>query len=93
MRIERDKLARVIQQVSKAVNARNTIPILGTVRMVTENGILTVTGSSLDVEISARVQCDGDITACVDAKLLSGIVAKLPAGEVDIESDGTTATV
>lgn len=92
--IERNVLARLLQQVTKVVNSRNTIPILDTVRLSASGGNLTVTATDLDIEISCTTECDGEIGACVNARLLSGIVNKIPAdAKVTIAEDGDDITV
>jgi DNA polymerase-3 subunit beta len=94
MRLDRNQLARLLSQLSKAVESRNTIPVLACVRLVKENGALTATATDLEVEITGSMPADGpDAAFCVDAKLLAGIVAKLGSGEVDIEYDGNRATI
>lgn len=92
--VERNHLAALLTQVTKAVNSRNTVPVLACVRLVNEGTRLTATATNLDIEITGSIESSGDAGAtCVDAKLLAGIVAKLPGGTVAIEADGNTATV
>lgn len=97
MRIERSKLARLLQQPARLVNSKSTIPILDTVRLVAADGKLTATATDLDIEITASAPCDveqdGEISVCVDAKLLAGIAGKLSDGDVTITVDGATAIV
>lgn len=78
--IERAALARLLAGTTKVVEARNTIPVLGCVRLVVAAGVLTVTATDLDIEVTANAPVEGENGAlCVDARLLDSIVKKLPA--------------
>lgn len=93
MRVSRSALARLLTQVTKAVETRNTIPILATVRLVAENSRLTVTGTNLNVEMAGSIEADGDLAVCIDAKLLAAAVNKAGGDDLAFEADGTTATL
>jgi len=93
MLINRTKLGQLLQQASKVVNTRNTIPVLATVKLVADGNSLTVTATDLDIEITAKMDCSGSLSACIDARLLSGIIGKLSANDVEIEVDGNTAVI
>lgn len=94
MRIARNELARLLAATVKVVEARNTIPILSTVRLVAADGTLTATATDLDVAVTASTAADGEFSACIDARMIGDIVRKLPAdAEVDIDVDGNTATL
>lgn len=92
MLISKHDLARLLSSVTKAVESRNTIPILATVRLVADGASLQATATNLDIEITGSVPADGTLAACVDAKLLAGIVSKA-GSDVTLEHDGTTLTV
>jgi len=94
--IARADLARILSGTIKAVEARNTIPILSTVKLTAEAGKLTANATDLDIEIkssiAADVETDGD--TCVNAALLNGIVGKLPAsGEVLLETKDNSLAI
>lgn len=94
MLIARNDLARILAATTRVVEARNTIPILSTVRLVAEDGTLTATATDLDIAVTASAPATGDMAACIDARLLSDIVKKLPAdAEIDIAVDGSSATL
>ncbi|MBX5010861.1 DNA polymerase III subunit beta [Rhizobium lentis] len=88
--IVRSELARVLTNVGRVVESKNTIPILGNVKLSAVPGQLRITGTDLDIVAAdvapADVAEEGDI--CVDAKLLTDI-AKKAGGDISIslESD------
>jgi DNA polymerase-3 subunit beta len=99
MRVERHAFARLLADTAKVVEARNTIPILTTVRLVAADNRLAVTATDLDIEVSGSIDAEtglggaGDIAVCIDAKLLTGIVNKVAGGEVSIDADADGGVV
>lgn len=96
MRIEvaRNQLARLLAQVSKVVESRNTIPVLSCVLIEFKDSVLTATGSDLDIEVTGSIEAEGDSwSGCLNARTLEGIVGKLSGNYVTIEPDGTNVTV
>lgn len=98
MRIEvaRNQLARLLTQTTRAVESRNTIPILACVRIVVADGKLTATATDLDVEVRgsiATTSLGGEGAFCVDAKLFAGIVGKLSSDAVGIDVEAGKITV
>ncbi|MFU0504147.1 DNA polymerase III subunit beta [Pseudaminobacter sp. NGMCC 1.201702] len=87
--LPRHDLAHLLSHVTKAVPSRNTIPVLGTVRLIARDGKLTVTGTNMDLEISGSIEADTPepLEACVDAKLLSAAAGKAPGETITIEAD------
>lgn len=77
--------ARALSSVSKAIEARNTIPILNCVLLTAADGTLRVRGTDLDIEVTDTAPADisepGSLA--VEAKLLSSIVAKA-AGDINL---------
>ena len=87
--IGRSDLARVLTNVSRVVEARNTIPILSNVMLVAtsdgNSGTLTVTGTDLDIVATETVAADVEQpgSLCVNAKMLADI-AKKTGGDVTL---------
>jgi DNA polymerase-3 subunit beta len=86
--IPKSDLARVLTNVGRVVESRNTIPILGNVLLTATTDRLQVTGTDLDIvatdAAAATVEQPGAV--CVDAKLLSDI-AKKAGGDVSLSED------
>lgn len=87
--ISKTDLARVMTNVGRVVEARNTMPILGSVLLTATADRLTVAGTDLD--ILATASAEATVTApgsvCVDARLLADI-AKKAADSVSMSLDG-----
>lgn len=93
MRLERQPLLRLLASVTKAVPGRNTIPILATVRLIGKDGKLTVTGTDLDIEIAGSIPADGELAACVDAKLFAAAIGKIAGTEVELAVEDNVLVV
>ncbi len=95
--IERGALLPALAAVNRAVEKRNTIPILGNVLLKVESGHLCVTGTNLDIEVKAVAKQDGlpDFGAfTVQSALLHDVVKKFAEGSVvEIEGDETHVNV
>jgi len=91
----RTPFAKLLASINKVVETRNTIPILGHVRLVAEDGRLMVTGTDLDIEMSGSIETTVEAPGaiCVDAKLLAGIVGKLAGSDVSMELADNNLTV
>jgi len=95
--IERAALLRALNHVQSVVERRNTIPILSNVLMKAEDGMLSLSTTDMDMEISesvaANVATGGATTA--PANTLHDIVRKLPEGDVvmELNAEGTQMTV
>lgn len=96
--LERSHLLSSLSHVHRVVERRNTIPILSNVLMRTDEGMLRLKATDLDLEaqetVPAIVERPGATT--VPAHMFYDIVRKLPEGaEVSLEasSDGATLTI
>ena len=94
--IERNALMRAMAHLARVVERRNTIPILGNVRLSPGDRYLTLTATDLDIEARVDVDCEvqgsGDIT--VPAGTMNDIVRKIAEGApVSLGWGGTGTTV
>lgn len=88
--LPRQDLTRLLTAVTKVVETRSTIPILGNVLLSVEDGQLSARATDLDIEVSTSIPVldatNGSTT--VNAKMLADI-AKRAAGDVSLElADG-----
>ena len=94
--IDRNALVRAMAHLARVVERRNTIPILGNVRLSPGDRYLTLTATDLDIEARVDVDCEvqgsGDIT--VPAGTMNDIVRKIAEGApVSLGWDDTGTTV
>ncbi len=91
--INREALLRPLQLVSGALGGRPTLPILGNVLLNVSEGLLSLTGTDLEVELIGQVALEGDFEigrTTVPAKKFLDICRGLPDGaqlQVSYDSD------
>lgn len=89
--IDRSQLAHALATVNRAIESRNSIPILANVLLAVEDGQLRLTGTDLDVEITTSLpvlDCQpGSVT--VPGKMLADI-AKRATGDITLELDASS---
>lgn len=73
LKISNTQLATALSRAEKIVESRNTIPILGMVRLTAERDFLEVVTTNLDLEYRQTLEalCDEPFSVCVDAKRLA----------------------
>lgn len=87
-------LTRLLTAVTKVVETRNNIPILGNVLLSVDDGQFSARATDLDIEIQTSIPVLDALpgSATVNAKLLADI-AKKAGSDVSLELDGDTLTV
>ena len=79
-------LSAAIDGVSKAVTMRSSIPVLEGILLKAEGFQLTLTGYDLEMgivtTIEANIKEPGEIV--LNAKLLSSMISRMPAGQISI---------
>ena len=90
IRVERDALAHAVTWAARTLPSRPSMPVLSGVMLVAEGDSLTL--SSFDYEVSARVNCPVDVLepgkVLVSGRLLADITKSLPAAPVVVKVDG-----
>ncbi|HDU7311623.1 TPA: DNA polymerase III subunit beta [Listeria monocytogenes] len=93
--IERDRLVQAVNEVTRAISARTTIPILTGIKIIVNDEGVTLTGSDSDISIEAfipliendevivEVESFGGIV--LQSKYFGDIVRRLPEENVEIE--------
>lgn len=94
-RCERDVLAEALSTASRAVTTRASLPVLSGVRLELSADTLSVTGSDLDLTVTAGVGVDAetDGVAVVNAKLITDIVRALDSGAVTVSVEDDEAQI
>ncbi|WP_227936894.1 DNA polymerase III subunit beta [Alkalihalobacillus deserti] len=100
--IDRDRFVHDVQNVTKAVSSRTTIPILTGIKIVAHSEGLTLTGSDSDISIETfipkeeegfeivRIEEQGSIV--LQARFFAEIVKKLPGSEIELIVQNQFAT-
>ncbi|MBQ4839895.1 DNA polymerase III subunit beta [Pseudoalteromonas luteoviolacea] len=79
--IVREQFLKPLMQVSGAIERKHTLPILSNVLLEVKNGVLSMTGTDLEIELVASVTLDNDTAdtkLTLPAKKLLDICKSLP---------------
>lgn len=89
IRCRQEDLLFGVQSVDRIVSSRTTLPIIGNILFETTKNGLKLSANNLEmgieVDIPATVKQDGSVL--LPAKMLAGIVSKLPQLEVNIKKN------
>lgn len=93
--VAREALLPALQAARAAVERRTTIPVLANLLVEAGDGRLSLTGTNLDIEVTASCPAEGKLPAMtVPAGLFVDAVRKLPEGvSVRVEADNQFATI
>lgn len=82
-----ENLRNGLQQVSRIIGTSQTLPILNNVLLQTENGLLKISATNLEMGMSTSVRCkiEKDGGVCISAKVLLDLVNNLPNENITIE--------
>ena len=94
--LSREAFLKPLQQVVNVVERRQTLPVLSNLLVQVENGQLSLKGTDLEVELTARAGVedsqDGDVT--IPARKLFDIVRALPDGSrISLTHNSDKATI
>ncbi|MDO5502097.1 MAG: DNA polymerase III subunit beta [Actinomycetia bacterium] len=91
-RVERDTLADAVTWVARGLPARPPVPVLAGVLISADAEAATITLSSFDYEVSAKISVEADVeeggTVLVLGRLLSDISRNLPNKPIEVEVTG-----
>ncbi len=93
----REALLRPLQLVTGVVERRQTLPVLANLLVVAKNGVLSITGTDLEVEMvvvvsDVELEQDGEVT--IPARKLTDIWRSLPeSAEVSVRVEGDRAII
>lgn len=97
--VDRDALLKSLSHVQSAVERRNTVPILGNVKLAADQAggrlLLTTTDMELEINETLAVAVATGGATTVPAVTLFEIIRKLQGGSVEmaLDANGTTVTV
>ncbi|ALU43641.1 DNA polymerase III subunit beta [Pseudoalteromonas rubra] len=83
--ISREQFLKPLMQVSGAIERKHTLPILSNVLVEVKNGVLSMTGTDLEIELVANVTLEeqvSDASITLPAKKLLDICKSLPDGSL-----------
>ncbi len=85
----RNDLMKSVGIVSKAVSTRTTMPILEDILLDAEGNTLTLLGNDMDLGIQTNIEAvvKGEGSICVNAKMFSEMIRRLPDDDVKLETD------
>ncbi len=94
--VNQEKLNEALSKVRNAVPAKSSLPILSSILLTAENGVLKLTSTDLRMTIEQEMEeCDieeeGKVT--IRAHLFSNLLSNLSKGNVVIESKGENQVV
>ena len=86
LKIDRQTLLGPLQQVTSVIERRHTMAILSNVRLRLQDGLLTLCGTDLEVEVHTGipVQSEHNFETCITARKFLDIVRSMPE-DVTIE--------
>ncbi|MEZ5237677.1 MAG: DNA polymerase III subunit beta [Microthrixaceae bacterium] len=89
-RCERDVLVEALAMAGRASTTRNALPVLSGVKLALGGDSLSVTGSDLELTITASIDVAGmsDGVAVLPAKLAADIVRHFEPGAIEIDATG-----
>lgn len=81
---DKTKICEAINNVSKAVAIKSTMPALEGIKLVLSNNILELTGYDLEIGIRTQIQVKSEDSGeyVINARLFSEITKRMPDGEL-----------
>ena len=97
LRVERDVLADAVAWAARTLPARPSLPVLAGIVIDASGDGDTITLSSFDYEVSARIEVDADRASsgrvAVSGRLLADIARALPAQPVTLALEGSRVAI
>jgi len=91
IQILQENLNRGLNIASRSISTRTQLPILANVLLRTDKNRLQISATNLETGLvlwlGAKTEKEGEIT--IPAKFLTEIVASLPIGKIDLETEGS----
>jgi DNA polymerase-3 subunit beta len=90
-----ENLRNGLSAVSRIISNSNTLPILNNVLLKTENGLLNLTATNLELAVTTMVRCkiEEEGSVCLVSKTFAELVNNLPTGNITIESKDSEVVI
>lgn len=90
-----ENLKAGLATVGRIISSSNTLPILNNILLKTENGILKISATNLEIAITTNIRCKveegGEIT--VVSKTLIDLISNMPNKNISLEKKGTELVI
>jgi len=85
---QKEDLLYAVQAVARAVSAKNTLPVLGGIMIVAEEGRMIFRATDLEMAMECVINADvpEEGTVVVPGKYFNDLVRHLPSGDICLES-------
>lgn len=86
--IVQENLKSALVVCGRAVGNSSSLPVLGNLLLGTQDGMLKISATNLEIGITQKVRCkvESDGSVSLPAKLLTEVVSSLPQGPITLES-------
>lgn len=93
--LKQENLKNGLLITSRIIGNTNTLPILNNVLLKTDNGLLYISSTNLEIGLTTQVRCkiDEPGEVCIPAKIINDLIASLPQGNIEIESKGSEVEI
>ncbi len=90
-----ENLKNGLLAVSRIISGSNTLPILNNVLLKTENGLLKISATNLELAISTVIRCkvETEGSVCLPAKTITDLVTNLPAANIVLEKTASAVSI
>jgi DNA polymerase III subunit beta len=95
LKILQENLIKALTRTGRNISSKTQLPILANVLLTTENGLLRITTTNMEITVSslvgAKIEKEGSV--CVSSKLLTELVMSMPQETITLEEKDGQLTV
>lgn len=86
--LKQENLKNGLHVAGRIIGNTNTLPILNNVLLKTDNGLLYITSTNLEIGLRTQVRCKVEVPGevCLPAKIISDLITALPSGNIELET-------
>src|SRR6185436_11148277 len=90
-----ENLKTALSTVGRIISSSNTLPILSNILIKTENGVLKISSTNLEVAIVTQARCkveeEGSVT--VSSKTITDLIGNMPNKNISLFTEGSELKV